>query len=101
MCLYLTLSAVCECVSTRRGVHTHVHYMYTQDFLLGMRKNQSCEAHCSCGVGGLGVYSPQEIFSEVASGGFWSPRRIVAEMLLHVQIHCTFGMKFRGVSPYV
>ena len=29
----------------------------------------------------------QCLLSEVASGGFWGPRRLVAEMLLHVEIN--------------
>ena len=43
------------------------------------------------GVGGSGSMLSQELFnfelSGVASGGIWGPRRLVAEMLLHVEIN--------------
>ena len=60
--------------------------------LLGRWKNWSYEAHCSWEVGGGGGESggilSQERFSLwVASGGFWDPRRLVAGMLMHVEIN--------------
>ena len=68
-----------------------------QDLLLGREKNWSCEAHCSWE--GSGGCSPRKCYtfrlSEVASGGFWGPRRFVAEMLLHVKINLAWNLEGR------
>ena len=46
------------------------------------------------GDGGVGVCFPGKCFnyslSEVTFSGFWGPRRLVAEMLLHVEIHLAY-----------
>ena len=59
---------------------------FIRDFVLGRGKNQSCEGE---GVRS-GMLPPGKFLkyqpSEVASGGFCLHRRLVAEMLLHVEI---------------
>ena len=67
---------------------------FIQDVLL---RNRSCETHCSWGKGSWSMAHPPPppikvfnfVLSEVASGGFLhvDSRRLVAEMLLHVEIH--------------
>ena len=57
---------------------------FIQECLLVRGNNRSCEAQL---LGGVGVCSPRKCFTfrpfEVASG----PRRLVAEILLHVEIN--------------
>ena len=61
-------------------LYYYISQGFTQDVLLGRGKNRSCEATAP---GGLGVL-PQEILkfrpSDVASGGFWGHRRLVAKI---------------------
>ena len=57
-------------------------------FLLGRGKNQSCEAHCSWrGEGGEGDMRmvPKEIFKNSGPLRCLGHRKVVTEMLLHVE----------------
>ena len=68
---------MCTCKGTMYMSITYIvlHTCMQAGFLLGRRKNQSCEAHCSWEVGGgLGICFPRKCVNfghpEVASGGF-------------------------------
>ena len=50
------------------------------------------------GQGSLGVWLQMFnfAFTEVGSGGFWGPRRLVAKMLRHVEIDLALKSRGRG-----
>ena len=47
----------------------------------------------------LRKYDKSKLF-EVASGGFWDPRRLVAEMLLHVEIILAWNLEPCKTNDY-
>ena len=70
-------------INTRNSVSwSRVSYRY---FVRGGGTIITSETHWSLG-GGCGVYSPMKgckfRLSEVVFGGFWGPRKLVAEILL-------------------
>ena len=72
---------------------------FLQDVLL---RNRSCETHCSWR---RSMAPPHESLLCAFWGGFLGSRRLLAEMLLHVDIHLAWnlegGLKLEGIFPFL